>query len=109
LPEPGQRSVNSRFIGWYDSLYWYLLDSATEMVIMRVNKRKGTLGTYPRGLWRQMRDAGLLHPDKGDRFTYLFPHVQPRPRVHRIVRNNVSEPSPESSVADASGIGQSDV
>jgi hypothetical protein len=108
LPEPGQRSVNARFIGWYDSLYWYLLDSATEMVITRVNKRRGTLGTNPRGLWRQLRDVGLLLPDKGDRFTYKFYGVPSKPRVHRVVRNNVEEPSQESETTGISEISETD-
>jgi len=103
LPESGQRSVNARFIGWYDSLYWYLLDSATELVITRVNRRKGTLGTNPRGLMRQLRDIGLLHPDNDDRFTYRFSGVATKPRVHRIVRSNVGEPSPDSGIAGYAG------
>jgi len=88
IPEAGQRPVNSRFIGWYDNLYWYLLDAAEEMIYARASKLSQPVGVNRRGLRGQLRNKKMLYPDVEDRFTYRMPDIgiNPRPRVLRIFR-----------------------
>jgi len=86
MPEIDKRTANSVFIGWYDNLYWYLLDAAEEMIYMRANKLCQPIGISGHELKTELRNRKILYADREDRFTYRFSRMTSRPRVLRIAR-----------------------
>ena len=86
MPEMDKRTVDSVFIGWYDNLYWYLLDAAEEMIYMRANKLRQPIGICGHELKAELRNRKMLYADKDGRLKYMFTRATVRQRVLRIAR-----------------------
>lgn len=88
-PQIGSRTTNAAFVGWYDDVYWYLLDKPAYNAITAFYRAGGNV--FPdssRGIKVKFLEQGILHPDPSDTYRHRINLGEDSPWVLRVLRQN---------------------
>jgi hypothetical protein len=86
-PTLAHRANNAEMLGWYDDMYYYLMDDPTYNTIVSFYRQGNR--TFPdsaRGIKVKLLECGLLHADPSSTFKHRMRIGDMSPNVLRILR-----------------------